>query len=425
MIIIIEILFIKEILMNFKRLFFVAVILIAAATIVFLAGCANPGDSQEKSSGKNSLTAQSPDQDDISYKRKSSPPQPPNNTFNTNQYWDDGTNSGITYPTPSGNSWTLSWTNRTKGLVIGRGWSSGHRTRALTYEGTYSGSYGGGFGVYGWMTNVPNQPGNLVEYYIFDRVGNVEGPHNSPDNRCNNGVHEFVNWCITDEAYYGIYKCKRINAQSIQGNKDFEQYLSVRYSPAISSGNMINIKNHMDAWVANGLSLGTFNSQYFVAEGWSDCANGAAPNSGNANVTVKKHSGLPESHSILRFINPQKCLQVKNDNSIYADATCPSWNDVTGVWSSTTPLFYMCTVDANGSVYAFRSRSADKYLTVTDANTIVKANSDTIAGDGQKFIYEWDGSNAHLKSVKTGKYLRYDGKASNTSRNNDTAIWFM
>lgn len=407
--------------MNFKRIILVVVILISAAAIMFLAGCANPGDSQQKSTKEQSLSAQSPIQDDISYKRMASPP---NNNTDTTQYWVDDSTSGLSW-NPNGNSWTLSWTNRTKGFVLGRGWSSGHRNRALTYEGTYSGSYGGGFGIYGWMTSVPNQPGNLVEYYIFDRVGNVEGPHNSPDNRCKNGVHEFVNWCITDEAYYGIYKCKRIGAPSIQGDKDFEQYLSVRYSPAVSSCNSINIKNHMDAWVANGMSLGTFNSQYFVAEGWSDCASGAVSNSGSANVTIKKHSGLHESHSLLRFISPQKFLQVKADNSLYADANQPDWNEETGVWSSTKPLFYMCWIDEANSVVALRSRSADKYVTVTDANTVAKANSDTIAGDGQKFIYVWDGSEGNLKSVKTGKFLRYDGKASESNTNINTQIWFM
>ena len=149
-------------------------------------------------------------------------------------------------------------------LVAGKGWATGSTSRVVGYNaGVFNPGANSYLTLYGWTTNP------LVEYYVVDNWGGFTPP----------GGSQSLGTVSSDGGTYNIYRTQRVNQPSIIGNATFYQYWSVRTSKRATGVNStISFINHVNAWRARGMNLGTMNYQIMATEGF-----GA---SGSSNVTV-------------------------------------------------------------------------------------------------------------------------------------------
>jgi len=119
--------------------------------------------------------------------------------------------------------------------------------------------------IYGWTQNP------LVEYYIVEDWKNWCPPNGSP------GAGSPLGSVDLDGAKYYIYKENR-NSYTIEGNKPFVQYFSVRSSGRTNG--TISVSKHFEAWESKGLQMGKMYEVAFNVEGWES----------NGEANVKKNT---------------------------------------------------------------------------------------------------------------------------------------
>ncbi|KAI9695058.1 MAG: hypothetical protein M1820_008951 [Bogoriella megaspora] len=169
-------------------------------------------------------------------------------------YNQDYTTSGNVQYSPASNGYSVTFSGA-QDFVVGKGWTTGSASRAVTFSGSTSATAGTVVvSLYGWSTNP------LVEYYVQDCAsggsvgqGTVKGTFTS------------------DGSTYTVYEHQQVNQPSIQGTATFNQYISVRQSQRCSGGT-ITFANHVAEWKSLGLNLGTLNYQVIATEGFSSAS---------------------------------------------------------------------------------------------------------------------------------------------------------
>ncbi len=174
-----------------------------------------------------------------------------NNDIGTNggytyEYWKDNGNGCMTLGT--GGTFSVNW-NNIGNLLARKGIRPGSMNQTVTYAANYQPSGNSYLCVYGWTT------GPLVEYYIVDSWGSWRPPGGTPRGSV-----------TTDGGTYDIYETTRTNQPSIEGNRTFQQYWSVRRTKRTSG--TITCANHFNAWASLGMNMGNLYEVSLTVEGY-------------------------------------------------------------------------------------------------------------------------------------------------------------
>ncbi len=156
-----------------------------------------------------------------------------------------------------GGNYRVTWELGERGnLVVGKGWATGSADRRVGYRAsTFEPGSNGYLTLYGWTTDP------LIEYYVVDSWSADFTPPG--EDAAVLGTVE------SDGGTYRIYRTQRVEKPSIRGTQTFYQYWSVRIEKRAQGGdNTITFANHVDAWRAHGLELGTMDYQVMATEGF-------------------------------------------------------------------------------------------------------------------------------------------------------------
>jgi len=121
-------------------------------------------------------------------------------------------------------------------------------------------------GIYGWARNpsAAKDDEKLIEYYIVeDWFGNQWQGDTSPMGTGTTGGSEVSSYTL-DGAAYKVIKNVRVNKPSIDGNKTFTQYFSIRQT--LRKTGTISITEHFKKWDALGMKLGNMYETKFLVE---------------------------------------------------------------------------------------------------------------------------------------------------------------
>jgi endo-1,4-beta-xylanase len=147
-----------------------------------------------------------------------------------------------------GDGFSVDW-NNINNLLGRKGIRPGSANANVTYEANYQPNGNSYLCVYGW-TRSP-----LIEYYIVDSWGSWRPPGGTS-----------LGKVTSDGGTYDIYKSERVNQPSIDGPRTFNQYWSVRTTKRTSG--TITVANHVNAWAAKGMNMGSFYEVSMTVEGY-------------------------------------------------------------------------------------------------------------------------------------------------------------
>jgi hypothetical protein len=173
------------------------------------------------------------------------------------EYWKDGGSGTMTLKDDAG--FSCSWSTPSNNILFRKGIRPGAKNEVVVYSATgFNPNVVSYLSIYGWFKNP------LVEYYIIENHGSYK------PGGAQKGTVE------SDGSTYTIHQNSRTGA-SIEGDKTFQQYWSIRTSKRNSG--TITCANHFAAWEKLGMTIGTFYEVSFNVEGYH--------NSGEADVTAK------------------------------------------------------------------------------------------------------------------------------------------
>jgi endo-1,4-beta-xylanase len=159
---------------------------------------------------------------------------------------------------------------------IGYYWGNGgqftqYKNMYADFNYTRSGRGTGGkyysyIGIYGWARNpsAAKDEEKLIEYYIVeDWFGNDWVADTSPMTKDTTGGNVVSSYTL-DGATYSVIKNVRTNQPSIDGNKTFTQYFSIRQT--LRKTGTISITEHFKKWDALNMKLGNMYECKFLVE---------------------------------------------------------------------------------------------------------------------------------------------------------------
>lgn len=164
-----------------------------------------------------------------------------------------------------GGAFECVWDKNQTGNVLFRTGKKLDKTKTYDEIGTISLNYGCDYQpdgssylcLYGWSVDP------LIEFYVVESWGSWRPPGAS-----SKGTIKM------DDGTYNIYETTRVEQPSIEGNKTFQQYWSVRTDKKTSG--TISVSEHFKAWEKLGMKLGNLYEISFCVEGYQS--------SGTANV---------------------------------------------------------------------------------------------------------------------------------------------
>ncbi|KAJ7077686.1 endo-1,4-beta-xylanase [Mycena belliarum] len=190
---------------------------------------------------------------------------PGSGTFN-GFFWQNfvAGNFDVVFTNIAGGQFEVQWSG-SGDFVVGQGFNPGSTSRVMNFNAAWGPNPASAaiLSVYGWSTNP------LVEYYINEDANNFNLGTANPGTTHKGTV-------FSDGSTYDIFTHTQVNQPSIQGTATFQQFLSVRQNKRTSG--TVTIQNHINAWAALGMHLGTMNLQIMAVEGLSS--------SGQATVTI-------------------------------------------------------------------------------------------------------------------------------------------
>ncbi len=199
------------------------------------------------------------------------------------EYWKDNGNGTMTLN--GGGTFSCSWSN-INNILFRTGKKLGstktyqqYGNIVLDYACNYQPNGNSYLSVYGWTQNP------LVEYYIIESYGTWKPPgSNNPKGTVN-----------IDGGTYEIYETTRNNQPSIEGDKTFQQYWSVRTQKRTSG--TISCHEHFKAWEAKGMRMGNMYEVTMVVEGYQSSGQATMTKLDiNLGGTATSNPGYPTSN---------------------------------------------------------------------------------------------------------------------------------
>ena len=184
----------------------------------------------------------------------------------TYEFWNQNGTGDAAMTLRKDGSFDVGWSG-IYNMLARNGVRPGQNVKSVTYAvDDYAASKGNSYlCVYGWTYDSGTWD-NLVEFYIVDNWKNYRPPGSG-------GLYQGT--ISVDGGTYDIYTSIRVNQPSINGNRTFFQYWSVRQNGGQRTSGTIDVEAHFNAWKEQGMEFG--NTMYevsFCIEGYGGKSGG-------------------------------------------------------------------------------------------------------------------------------------------------------